>query len=135
MNDPQADESALFTSNGVPMSFFIDITNIRDGTTLIRRLKVSSERFVQSVAHSRFSNKLHGGQVVHTAEDAQILLVDQEEPSSAQLAEEWPNKLTLHFGWVYRSINIGRYPGPEEDWGGYRVSHSTDGSQAIDPSK
>ena len=43
MNDPQADESALFTSNGVPMSFFIDITNIRDGTTLIRRLKVSSE--------------------------------------------------------------------------------------------
>lgn len=135
MNVSQPSELSLFKFNGVSISFFIDISNIQDGTTLIRQLKVSLVLFVRPTADFASRQKRHGGTVVHTADDAQILLVDHDEPSSVQLAAEWPDKLALHFAWVYRCINGGKYLGPAENWAGFRVGSGAGGQQIIDATK
>lgn len=55
-------------------------------------------------------------------EDASIILVDPEHPSTPDLLREAATKAVLHYSWVNKSLNAGRPLLESSNWGDCRVT-------------
>lgn len=67
----------------------------------------------------------HGGRLVNTVADAQILIADGDETSGKEFAKIWrhePGKVVLDQEWVFYSEKRGEWPDGETDWGGFGLN-------------
>ena len=73
--------------------------------------------------------KASGANICHRHSAATILLVNPETESGRKIVHDWtadPHKTILDYGWIQACIRSGRALLESEEWGGFRVLHTSD---------
>jgi len=64
----------------------------------------------------------HGGRIVDTVAEAQILIADGSDQADWEFTKAWcnePGKVVLDAQWVFSSVLYGEWPDEENNWGGF----------------
>lgn len=64
----------------------------------------------------------HGGRIVDTVAEAQILIADDSDQADRDFTKAWcnePGKVLLDAQWVFSSVLYGEWPDEENNWGGF----------------
>ena len=70
-----------------------------------------------------------GADICHNPSSAAILLVNSETESGRKFVHDWSadsHKTVLNYDWIQACLRTGRALLEAEDWGGYRILHTSD---------
>jgi len=68
----------------------------------------------------------HGGYLVNSVSQGQILIADSTEANDREFYERWngePGKVFLEPQWVFQSMRLGQWPDETDNWGGHLFRH------------
>jgi len=68
----------------------------------------------------------HGGHLVNSISQGQILIADSTEANDREFYERWngePGKVFLEPQWVFQSMRLGQWPDETDNWGGHLFRH------------
>lgn len=114
-------ENKIFTAeDGTPYAIFVESTQVRDRSALIRVLKVRCEQVISCMAPSysllRIQEK--GAVLQVSPKNADILLVEE---GGQEYANNFRSKVVLDVGWVQASVNQGACYTERQNWGNFRI--------------
>ncbi|KAI9512918.1 hypothetical protein F5148DRAFT_1279420 [Russula earlei] len=99
-------------TSGSPLSVFLEVNpEIPERFRLIRLLRAS------------------GADISHNPSEADILLINSETESGLKFLHDWKadsHKTFLRYSWVQSCLRSGRALLEAEDWGGFRVFHTSE---------
>ncbi|KIJ38484.1 hypothetical protein M422DRAFT_258853 [Sphaerobolus stellatus SS14] len=97
----------LFTKiDGTPHKFFVETSAVRERPRLVRQIVA------------------HGGQIVTSAREADILLAENDTREAIELLDAWGSerRVVLSTRWAWRCIGDNKFLGNEDmDYGGFKL--------------
>ncbi|KAI0307981.1 hypothetical protein B0F90DRAFT_1679023 [Multifurca ochricompacta] len=101
----------FINASRLPLSVYLDVNpEIFSRPRLIRLLRTS------------------GADICHNPSAASILLINPETESGRKFVHDWstdPHKTVLNYGWIQACLRTGRALLETEEWGGFRVLHTS----------